>query len=67
VDEEGHAARVDFDATAYPPTSLEIRVRDLVELPGRGWFEVVSIVDYDNNSIGWKPGVADTKLRRVTG
>ncbi|RYE43653.1 MAG: hypothetical protein EOP24_27390 [Hyphomicrobiales bacterium] len=66
VELEGHAGRVSFDATCYPPTSLAITARDEIELPGEGWFQVKLVADYDNNPL-WSPGLADVKLRKVNG
>lgn len=63
---DGHADRIAFDATCYPPTALGVKVGDRIELPGEGWFTVVSVSNYDNNPY-FVPGIVDVKLRRVDG
>lgn len=63
---DGHAERIAFDATCYPPTDLGVKVGDRIELPGEGWFRVVAVSNYDNNPY-FVPGIVDVKLRRVDG
>lgn len=63
---DGHAERVKFDATCYPPTSLGTKIGDRIELPGEGWFKVVAVSNFDNNPY-FVPGIVDVKLRRVDG
>lgn len=63
---EGHAQRVQIDATCYPPTTLGTKVGDRIELPGKGWFKVEGVSEYDAHP-NFTPGIVDVKLRRVKG
>ncbi|MFI8660111.1 hypothetical protein ACIGKR_08980 [Rhodococcus qingshengii] len=63
---DGHAERTAIDATCYPPTDLNVRPGDLIELPGEGWFKVERVGNFDNNP-DFSPGIVDVKLRRVDG
>ncbi|MFF2026565.1 hypothetical protein [Rhodococcus koreensis] len=66
ADSDGHASRTTSDASCSPAKAERVAVGDRIELPGEGWFRVVSTTDYDNNPL-WSPGLADVKLRRVDG
>lgn len=63
---EGHSHRVQIDATCYPPTTLGTKVGDRIELPGKGWFKVEGVSEYDAHP-NFTPGIVDVKLRRVKG
>jgi len=63
---EGHTQRVKVDATCYLPTTLGTKVGDRIELPGKGWFKVEGVSDYDAHP-NFTPGIVDVKLRKVKG
>lgn len=65
-DTDGHAQRRSTTGTCYPPAADGVAVGDRIELPGKGWFKVTAIGNYDDNPV-WQPGLADVKLRKVDG
>ncbi|MFY9190182.1 MAG: hypothetical protein WAN89_02765 [Lawsonella sp.] len=59
--------RVEYDATLYPPSSVDLVDGDRVELPNAGMFEVSGPPEnYDNNP-WFMPGMSVVRLKRVAG
>lgn len=68
MNRSGHEERVTEDAICFPASDQGIGPYDRIVHPRFGEFEVIGQPgDWDDNSLGFSPGLVQCRLRKVTG